>query len=41
VDGLSTQVIGGNLAKIVTWYDNEWGYSLRLADLAAFVAEKL
>ena len=41
VDGLSTQVIGGNLAKIITWYDNEWGYSLRLADLAAFVAEKL
>jgi len=41
VDGLSTQVIGGNLAKIITWYDNEWGYSLRLADLAAFVADKL
>jgi glyceraldehyde 3-phosphate dehydrogenase len=41
VDGLSTQVIGGNLVKIITWYDNEWGYSLRLADLAAFVAEKL
>jgi glyceraldehyde 3-phosphate dehydrogenase len=41
VDGLSTQVIGGNLVKIVAWYDNEWGYSMRLADLAAFVAEKL
>lgn len=41
VDGLSTQVIGGNLAKIVSWYDNEWGYSMRLADLAAFVAEQL
>lgn len=41
VDGLSTQVIGGNLVKVVTWYDNEWGYSMRLADLAAFVAEKL
>ncbi len=41
VDGLSTQVIGGNLVKIITWYDNEWGYSLRLADLAAFVADKL
>lgn len=41
VDALSTQVIGGNLAKIVTWYDNEWGYSMRLADLASFVAEKL
>jgi glyceraldehyde 3-phosphate dehydrogenase len=41
VDGLSTQVIGGNLVKIVTWYDNEWGYSVRLADLAKFVAEQL
>ena len=41
VDGLSTQVIGGNLAKIITWYDNEWSYSVRLADLAAFVAAKL
>jgi glyceraldehyde 3-phosphate dehydrogenase len=41
VDGLSTQVSGGNLVKVVTWYDNEWSYSLRLADLAAFVAEKL
>lgn len=41
VDALSTQVIGGNLVKVVTWYDNEWGYSSRLADLAAFVAEKL
>lgn len=41
VDGLSTQVIGGNLVKVVAWYDNEWGYSIRLADLAAFVAEKL
>ena len=41
VDALSTQVIGGNLVKVVTWYDNEWGYSSRLADLAAFVAGKL
>ena len=41
IDALSTQVIGGNLAKVVTWYDNEWSYSLRLADLAAYVAEKL
>ena len=41
VDGLSTQVIGGNLIKIVSWYDNEWGYSMRLADLAAYVAEQL
>lgn len=41
IDTLSTQVIGGNLVKVITWYDNEWGYSSRLADLAAFVAEKL
>jgi glyceraldehyde 3-phosphate dehydrogenase len=41
VDALSTQVIGGNLVKVVTWYDNEWGYASRLADLAAYVAERL
>jgi len=41
IDALSTQVIGGNLVKVVTWYDNEWSYSVRLADLAAFVAERL
>jgi glyceraldehyde 3-phosphate dehydrogenase len=41
IDAPSTQVIGGNLAKVVCWYDNEWGYATRLADLAAFVAEKL
>ncbi len=41
VDGLSTQVIGGSMVKVITWYDNEWGYASRLADLAAFVAEKL
>lgn len=41
IDALSTQVSGGNLVKVVAWYDNEWGYSVRLADLAAFIAEKL
>ncbi len=41
VDGLSTDVMGGNMVKVITWYDNEWGYSSRLADLAAYVAEKL
>jgi glyceraldehyde 3-phosphate dehydrogenase len=41
IDALSTQVIGGNLVKVVTWYDNEWSYSMRLADLCAFVASKL
>lgn len=40
VDLLSTQVIGGNLVKIVSWYDNEWGYSMRVADLAYFMADK-
>lgn len=37
---LDTLVIGGNLAKVVSWYDNEWGYSMRVADLTRFVATK-
>jgi glyceraldehyde 3-phosphate dehydrogenase len=41
IDALSTDVMDGNMVKLVTWYDNEWGYSSRLADLTAFVAEKL
>ena len=41
VDGLATQVSNGNLLKLVTWYDNEMGYSYRLADLAAHVAAQL
>jgi len=40
-DALSTDVMDGNMVKIVTWYDNEWGYSVRLADLTAYVAGKL
>jgi glyceraldehyde 3-phosphate dehydrogenase (phosphorylating) len=40
VDGLSTMVIGDNLVKVVAWYDNEWGYSCRVADLTALVCEK-
>jgi glyceraldehyde 3-phosphate dehydrogenase len=40
VDAPSTLSIGGNMVKVITWYDNEWGYSCRLADLAAFVAKK-
>jgi len=40
VDGLSTMVIGGDLIKVISWYDNEWGYSCRVADLAAFMAER-
>jgi glyceraldehyde 3-phosphate dehydrogenase len=41
VDALSTMVMGGNLIKVVAWYDNEWGYSCRVADLTAFMAGKL
>ena len=40
IDGLSTNVVAGDLVKVVSWYDNEWGYACRLADLAAMVAEK-
>ncbi|MEM8858522.1 MAG: type I glyceraldehyde-3-phosphate dehydrogenase, partial [Chloroflexota bacterium] len=40
VDALSTNVIG-DMVKVVTWYDNEWGYSNRLADITKYVAEKL
>jgi glyceraldehyde 3-phosphate dehydrogenase len=40
VDGLSTMVIGGNFIKVVSWYDNEWAYSCRVVDLAAYVGAK-
>jgi glyceraldehyde 3-phosphate dehydrogenase len=40
VDGLSTMVIGGDLVKVVTWYDNEWAYSVRLCDLAKLMVDK-
>jgi len=40
VDALSTMVIAGNMVKILAWYDNEWGYSCRLADLATYIADK-
>ncbi len=40
VDGLSTIVIGGNMVKLLGWYDNEWGYCNRLADLSAFIGSK-
>ena len=39
-DSLSTMSIGGNMVKVVSWYDNEWGYSCRLGDLTAFIANK-
>jgi glyceraldehyde 3-phosphate dehydrogenase len=41
VDLPSSMVMGGNLVKVVAWYDNEWGYSCRTADLTALVAKKL
>jgi len=40
IDGLSTMVLGGTMVKVIAWYDNEWGYSCRIADLAAFIAGK-
>ncbi len=39
-DSLSTMVMDGSMVKVLAWYDNEWGYSCRLADLAAYVARK-
>ncbi len=40
IDGPSTIVIGGNMVKILAWYDNEWGYSCRLGDLAVYMASR-
>ena len=40
IDGLSTLVIGGNLVKILAWYDNEWGFSNRLVELAVRMAQR-
>jgi glyceraldehyde 3-phosphate dehydrogenase len=41
VDGLSTMVMDGKKVKVLAWYDNEWGYSCRVVDLAKFVASEL
>ena len=41
VDGPSTMVTDGRLVKVLAWYDNEYGYAFRMADLAAKVAESL
>jgi glyceraldehyde 3-phosphate dehydrogenase len=38
VDALSTNVLGGNMVKVLAWYDNEWGYSNRVVDLVRYVA---
>ncbi len=41
IDGLSTMMLGDNFLKVIAWYDNEWGYSSRVADLTRFVGERL
>jgi glyceraldehyde 3-phosphate dehydrogenase len=41
VDLACNMVLGGNFIKVIAWYDNEWGYSCRVADLVKFVADKL
>jgi len=40
IDAESTMVLGGTMVKVISWYDNEWGYSCRVADLIAFVAAR-
>ncbi len=40
IDSLATIAVGGSMVKVVGWYDNEWGYACRTADLAALVAER-
>jgi glyceraldehyde 3-phosphate dehydrogenase len=40
LDSMGTMVIAGNMVKVLSWYDNEWGYSCRLADLASFIVDK-
>ena len=40
VDSLMTKVLDGNLAKVIAWYDNEWGYSCRVVDLVVFLGKK-
>jgi glyceraldehyde 3-phosphate dehydrogenase len=39
-DALSTMVIAGNMVKVLAWYDNEWGYSCRVADLISYIVDK-
>jgi glyceraldehyde 3-phosphate dehydrogenase len=40
VDALSTMTMGDNLLKVMSWYDNEWGYSCRVADLINYMVNK-
>jgi glyceraldehyde 3-phosphate dehydrogenase len=39
VDGLSTKVIGGKIVKVISWYDNEWGFSKRMGELLIFISK--
>lgn len=41
VDGLCTMVMDDDMVKVIAWYDNEWGYSNRVVDLAAFIAKQM
>ncbi|MEG0006064.1 MAG: type I glyceraldehyde-3-phosphate dehydrogenase, partial [Clostridium sp.] len=41
IDGLSTMVQGGNMVKVIAWYDNEYGYSCRVVDLVNYVADRM
>ncbi|MBO8158989.1 type I glyceraldehyde-3-phosphate dehydrogenase [Thermosyntropha sp.] len=40
VDGLLTMTMGNNMAKVIAWYDNEWGYSVRVIDVVSYIARK-
>jgi len=40
IDALNTMVVEGNMVKVISWYDNEWGYSNRVVDLASYIASK-
>jgi glyceraldehyde 3-phosphate dehydrogenase len=40
VDAQFTYVLGGDMVKVITWYDNEWGYSSRVADLCKYLYDK-
>ena len=41
VDSISTAVMDGRMVKVLSWYDNEWGYSSRVVDLVSYVADRL
>ncbi|WP_026478334.1 type I glyceraldehyde-3-phosphate dehydrogenase [Alkaliphilus transvaalensis] len=40
IDGLSTTVLGDNLLKVIAWYDNEWGYSVRVVDIVSYIVDQ-